>query len=356
MGSLFLLSALKYHELGVLSVMEETLAGTALWPGSIPKQEQLHKMSDSSDIAERIAIVETKTDAIVETLRDIKTKLDSNDSPTGFARWFYVGPVLGFLFALMGGGFWYLDGTAIPRAITAQGSAFTPRFDGLDERMKKLESSVETIGNKLGLTISIVGPANPRTMKAALDRETSVDQSSVAQALPNVTNILKVVRNMHVRMRSGDYDGPSRRLFDHYARAKEPEKDKIWDVLLDMANTRTTSDSVTSPVSQVEIDAAKAAKVKNYFEGEEVDLNSRIAWHGTIFKNCKIKISNPSADLGLENVRFVDCDFSAIEDDKRTTKIMGSVIQSSSDRISVAVPNFKVLRPYFRLISIHADK
>jgi hypothetical protein len=333
---------------------DSNLAGVVLCPASFPQKESPQRMPNSPSQAERSAVLENETQNIGQTLGEIKQKLDSSASPVRSASWFHVGPVLAFLFTLIAGGFFYLDQSVIPRATTAQGNMFNERFgasdqkiQGVDSKVTSLDQRVSSINDKLELVLSIVRPTvNRRTMTSALKHEASVNNASLREALPNTKNILTVVKNMRVPLRSQDYRDVSQRFFSHYVSAKEPLKNEVWKTLLDLASVRTATDAKAYPVTQSEIEKAKVSK--NYFEGE-IDLSSRTTWRNAIFKNCKIKISKPDSDLGLVKVRFIDCRFEEIAENERNRKIVTSFLQSSGPEVTVAVPNFRVLKPYFRI-------
>jgi hypothetical protein len=175
---------------------------------------------------------------------------------------------------------------------------------------------------------------SPKILAAALKDSASVDVASLPAALNEIRNLLAVARDMRVPVRGKDYNEISKPLFERYLSSKPPLKGEIWSILIDLASTRTKTDSILHPISE---------QAKNARDGD-VDLSERTVWQNTIFRHGKIKISNPGQDLTLTQVRFVDSEFQAAENDT-DRKLLESVLQTDSPEVTATVVHYKVMPP-----------
>jgi hypothetical protein len=246
---------------------------------------------------------------------------------------------LGALAALLLGFFSFFYVYVIPDRVEqgiSNSNSLNTKFTEVRDDVKKLDGRFEQL-------ISTIRPlVTPKIVAAAMKESASVDEASLPGALAEIRNLLSVVREMKVPLRSQDYNETSQPLFKRYVASKPPLRQEIWGTLIDLAATRTRTDGILHKITDAEIAKAKAAQ--NYLEGD-VDLSKSSRWDKTIFRNCKITISKPNQDLVLSQVRFVDDDFQLASDNDANHSLLESVLASNGPEVTATVVRFKVLPP-----------
>jgi hypothetical protein len=203
------------------------------------------------------------------------------------------------------------------------------KFSEVREDVKKLDGRFEQLLSSIRPLVS------PKIIAAALKDSASADLASLPAALTEIRNLLAVARDMRVPVRGKDYNDVAKPLFAQYLSSKPPLKQDIWKTLVDLANTRTKTDSVLHPLS---------ADAKNEKRDGDVDLSERTVWQKTIFHNAKIKISKPEQDLTLNDVRFLDSEFQS-DENETCRRLLESVLESTGPEVTATVTRFKVLPP-----------
>lgn len=211
-------------------------------------------------------------------------------------------------------------------------------FDNTDQRFKELEITLN------GIRSDIKSLANARFLSAALKDAISGDESTLRKRLPDANRLLHQVKSMRVPLSGKEYREISTPLLSQYSSAKPPLKELVWGTLVEIANTRSSTDTV----SQVDIEKAKTAA--KYYEAVEVDLSSAPSWEGVIFRACKINLSNPKNDVSLKGVRFIDCDFNSMLESEAGRQLIGTFLNGDRSEVSatLALAKFIVLPPVFK--------
>ncbi len=212
------------------------------------------------------------------------------------------------------------------------------RSESLKERFASVEKSLEKISTDMKLLVT------PSSVSDGLKGIASLDEKSLGKALPNAKSLLATTRELRLPVAGRQYKEISQAFATTYHTAKEPLKEQIWDILVDLANTRTFTDAKLFPVQQSKLDEAKATG--NYFEGNRVDLSSKSDWTKSIFRNCVITINNPHSLFSLEDTRFMDCTFEVKADDGVNQKLLASLLESQEPTITV--PKFIVEKPRYQ--------
>lgn len=210
----------------------------------------------------------------------------------------------------------------------------------LAKSFSEIEKQVVSVNARLDKIISASPILNTKILSAVLKDATSGDSALLISSLPNVRNILTIAREKRVPLPDQDYREISRPLLAKYDTAKPPLKHELWLTLVELANTRTSTDAVLHPITNAEI--AQAEAVGNFFEGKNIDLSSRTTWKDTIFRNCKFSISQPGKDLTFAQVRFIDSEFQPIAENKAGLNLFKFLIQSDGPKVSADVVKFKV--------------
>jgi hypothetical protein len=205
----------------------------------------------------------------------------------------------------------------------------------LNTKFAEVRDDVKKLDGRFEQLLSSIRPlVSPKILAAALKESASADLASLPTALNEIRNLLAVARDMRVPVRGKDYNEIAKPLLMQYRVSQPPLKQQIWSTLVDLANTRTKTDAMLHPVS---------AEAKNTRDGD-VDLSERTAWQKAVFRNAKIRISKPDQDLTLTQVRFVDSEFEAGENDA-CRKLLETVLQSAGPEITATITRFKVLPP-----------
>jgi hypothetical protein len=75
-------------------------------------------------------------------------------------------------------------------------------------------------------------------------------------------------------------------------------------------------------------------------QGEIIDLSSNRLWTDIIFRNCSIKLTQPTQDLSLRNVRFVNADFQLAEN-PATQTLVTAVVKNEKPTTSGPIISFR---------------
>lgn len=219
----------------------------------------------------------------------------------------------------------------------ANSQSLKKNFDSIEKHFDKIDSTLGEMTKTLGTL------ANSATISAGLKDAVSVRGSGLAKTLPTARRLLSVARNLNVQIPSAIYKVVYRRLFDHYQTATPDLKPHVWETILDCANTRTFTDAVSYPLSESDVQQARAAN--KYFEGE-IDLSSKAEWKDAIFNHCKISMSDPKRGLNLVHVRFVECEFDLRSSDIVSARLVETVLQTPKPALDI--PRFSVAPPHYR--------
>jgi hypothetical protein len=213
----------------------------------------------------------------------------------------------------------------------------------LKTNFESIGKQFEIVNSRLDKIVSASPILNPKILSAVLKEATKGDAKSLASALPNVRNILSIAREKRVPLPDQDYKEISNPLFAKYDSAKTPLQHELWLTFIELANTRSSTDTVLHPVTDSEI--AQATATGNFFEGKSIDLSSQTNWKDTIFRNCRFTISQPENDLTLTHVRFVDSEFSPMAENKTSLNLFKSFIESDGPTVTANVARFVVDQP-----------
>lgn len=216
--------------------------------------------------------------------------------------------------------------------------ALKDRFGTVDVRLTKIDDKLGEISRTLGLF------RNASAVSTAILEATSVPKDQLAKAIPRVRSLFDFAKSSRTPLSASTYKRVSQRLFSHYLASKEPLKQEVWDVLAYAVTTRTSTDLSSAPVSDSEIEQARA--VGNFFEGE-IDLSQKTEWKNAIFRNAKIIISKPDNELVLDGVRFIDCDFQSIPQNASNQKLVQNLLVAPRPELSVTINSYRVLTPRY---------
>jgi hypothetical protein len=140
----------------------------------------------------------------------------------------------------------------------------------LKTNFESIGKQFEIVNSRLDKIVSASPILNPKILSAVLKEATKGDAKSLASALPNVRNILSIAREKRVPLPDQDYKEISNPLFAKYDSAKTPLQHELWLTFIELANTRSSTDTVLHPVTDSEI--AQATATGNFFEGKSIDL------------------------------------------------------------------------------------
>jgi hypothetical protein len=229
--------------------------------------------------------------------------------------------------------------TLIDRSIS-DSKPLAKRFENTDERFNEINITLNEIRS------DIKSLSDARFLSSALKDATSGDERTLTRRLPDANRLLRQVRSMRVSLSAKEYNDISRPLLNHYSSAKPPLKEQLWETLVEVANARSSTDAISHPLAQLDIDSARDAG--KYFEAVEVDLSSSPDWEGAIFLACKIRISKPENNLSLKGVRFVQCDFGSMPENESSRKLLGAIVSSTNSEVSGTVAHFGVQTPVYK--------
>lgn len=223
----------------------------------------------------------------------------------------------------------------IEHGISNSGS-LNQKFEGVDAKFLEVKASLDRISNDVRQLFT------PTSVAGRLKALASLDQKSLREALPTAKALLQTTKDLRLPVQGQDYKEISQAFSKHYATAKEPLKEEVWNILVDLANTRTFTDAKLYPVPDSAVAEAKAAG--NYFEGV-IDLSSKTTWKDSLFRNCTLTINNSNSLFSLENTRFIDCTFQLKPDKGVSRGLLASFLRSSEPTVNV--PKFSVDNPRY---------
>jgi hypothetical protein len=85
----------------------------------------------------------------------------------------------------------------------------------------------------------------------------------------------------------------------------------------------------------------QAKEAGNYVESKTIDLSSKPSWENTIFNDCTIVISKPENSITLDGVRFIDCNFEAVENEINR-QLIAAFLENTRSTVSATVDNINV--------------
>ncbi|HEY6187208.1 MAG TPA: hypothetical protein VIW80_06000 [Pyrinomonadaceae bacterium] len=315
-------------------------------------REQIEKLEAGLKV--EISKLETEVKAEIGKLEtDVKTLGKELEDNTATERAVTSKPfkwLLGVVAAFLVGtvGFFYTQ--LLPDRIEmgiAHSPGLTKRLDGFDSRFGALDGVLQQIRNEIvDLRVNIKGLADVKFISAALKEAVSGDKSTLSQRLPDVKRLVHQVISLNVPLPDKVYKENSKPLLSHYNNSKPPLKDQIWEVLVELANARSSTAAIVHPISEEEIVSARARGV--YIENADVDLSQKENWENVIFKSCEIGISKPENDLVLTGVRFIECTFQPEPENASMQKLLETVLKSEGPKISEPIARFRVLSPVYQ--------
>lgn len=267
-------------------------------------------------------------------------------------RWLLGGIASGMLViisaTLGAAGFFYTQ--LLPEKIEtgiSNSMSLSNNFNGLNKRLEVFDGGLKEIRNEIAeLRFNIRGLADSKFIAAALKEAVSGDQATLSKRLPDVKRLTRQITSLKIPLPDKDYREISKPLMNHYDTSKPPFQHQLWEALVDLANARSSTDTIVHPLSEAEIADARARGT--YIENIDVDLSEKTNWEGIIFKNCEIRISKPENDLTLTKVRFTECSFQLQSENGPMQKLLGAVLENNGPQISKPIAHYWVQPPVYR--------
>jgi hypothetical protein len=213
------------------------------------------------------------------------------------------------------------------------------KFDANQKSLDKINDRLTKIGVE-DLSSLMLPLKNPALIFESLKEITSGDPTSLVTTLPEARKLLPILRDSKGKIPERAYQKVSEPLLRKYPRATGSLKQEIWSTFVALATTKSVTDARISPPSESEL--ARARNDGNLIEGGSVDLSQKETWQNTIFKDCKITVSNPKQTLNLSRVRFMDVDFQSTQQNQAGENLVAAMVTNDSPEITKSVVEFKV--------------
>ena len=207
------------------------------------------------------------------------------------------------------------------------------KFGTYDTDVATIKADVASIKALLDKRSSSSDPLlTTGTITAALKGIATSSPAALLTELPNVRTMLAIARDKKLAIPDKDYKQISTALFHRFAKADNELKNQLWLTFADLTTTKSSTYTVFHPLTAEEIGKAKSGK--EFFEDQTVDLSAKAEWRNTIFKNCKITVSNPEKTITLKQVKFVESDFQSIPQNKVSQGLVAAVLKSTGPAIT----------------------
>ncbi|HEY0006383.1 MAG TPA: hypothetical protein VGB17_16495 [Pyrinomonadaceae bacterium] len=312
--------------------------------------------SNIQQLNDRTIKLETKLDTTYEMVQKLEGKVDELrkelEAETSLDRTVTWKPLLWLLglmvtSTLVVAGFLYKE--MLPEKIEigiSNSTSLAKSFGGFNKHLDELDGALKEIRNEVAeMRNDIRGLADSKFISAALKDAVSGDKASLAKRLPDVKRLTHQIATLKVPLPDRDYREISKPLAHHYNSSKPPLKHQLWEVLVELANARSSTEAITHPLSETEIAEARAAG--KYVENADVDLSEKTNWEEVIFKNCKIRISKPENNLTLNRVQFIECRFQLEVESGPSQNLLKAILENNGSQISATIAQYMVLPPVY---------
>jgi len=221
------------------------------------------------------------------------------------------------------------------------------KFESYDTDVAAIKTDVAAIKQSLNNKATNSNPLlTPGTITATLKGLASINPADLVTELPNVRTMLAIAREKKIAISDQDYKQISTPLFQRLAKADNELKNQLWPTIVDLTTTKSSTYTAFHPLSAEEINKAKSEQ-GHFWENQTVDLSANAEWRNTIFKNCKITISNPDKTITLKQVKFVESDFQSIPQTKLSQGFFAIVLKTVGPTVT------KVIDPSYVTVDYH---
>ncbi|HLL76230.1 MAG TPA: hypothetical protein VK421_13340 [Pyrinomonadaceae bacterium] len=207
------------------------------------------------------------------------------------------------------------------------------KLEAINKRVDGLETRLSDISGKLDRFIDRF--VNTKHLGSALKIPETRDANKQANALIVAKELLGRAQSKRTPLRDQEFKELALPLLSE--RFENPNVDRLaWDTAKEYAKLK----SVLNKKQFGEPRPPKGNQAEqNYFKGGFYNLGEREVWKDTVFVDCRIDIEMAQAKLILENVRFANCDFAALEETNAGKSLFEALFSSSGPTVTAALLN-----------------